>query len=458
MEESQKAQKIIIGYCIFKADLSFVQRVLSQLKEEYFDGDDKVLWKGIYRYYLKTGAVMNLTVFREIARAAKLTEARLFALEQELTACEEIVEKITDREILWFVNRLADVYKEKKFGDALAASDVKLKEKGFTHARDLMLMSMSELDDGVYEKDQDGDLKKDIDEVIREAATAQDERTRDAVDFGLAAVDDKVLGMRSGDLCLAVAYTGIGKTTLMVNVAVDVAYRQKKNVVYATTETVRKQLRRRLISCASKLPMFETPIASRSLKQGMLSEGESTTLLHIKEFLNSGSHGYLYVVQVPSNGTVAWLRGKLLQIESQMGKVDLCILDDLRNLRPPVRRKQEYEEYNDLIKEIKGLARTHAGRGVPLISPYQVNRTSYQKALENGGHYDLTALASSSEAEKTSDLIFTLWADPDTSSEVTLEFLKLRDGKGGEPVRLRLEGDFQKFTEVRESGVSDFMR
>ena len=132
MNESEKAQKIIVGYCIFKADLSFVQRVLGQLKEEYFDGDDKILWKGIYRYYLKTGAVMNLTVFREIARASKITEARLFAMEQELSVCEEMVEKITDREILWFVNRLADVYKEKKFGDALAASDVKLKEKGFT--------------------------------------------------------------------------------------------------------------------------------------------------------------------------------------------------------------------------------------------------------------------------------------------------------------------------------------
>ena len=173
----------------------------------------------------------------------------------------------------------------------------------------------------------------------------------------------------------------------------------------------------------------------------------------IKKFLTQAETGEFVIVQAPTNASLPWLRGKLLQYESAF-KLELVILDDLRNLRPEKRRSQEWEEFNDLLKGCKAIARTHAGRGVPIISPYQISRSGYKAAKESDNHrYELTALSSSSEAERTPDLVMTLWADPADITDLILRVIKQRDGATGRELRVKAEFDFQNFYELEQGRV-----
>jgi hypothetical protein len=76
------------------------------------------------------------------------------------------------------------------------------------------------------------------------------------------------------------------------------------------------------------------------------------------------------------------------------------------------------------------LAMTFAnGRGIPIVSPWQANRSGYTEAEKNGGRYKLTAMAGANEAERSADFIYYTYRD-DTlrnSREVLLGNLKARN-------------------------------
>jgi len=239
-------------------------------------------------------------------------------------------------------------------------------------------------------------------------------------------------------------------TTTCIGIAVNVAMEQKKNVVFITTETIRSQLRRRIFSRMTKLSALRPspPVSSRAMKSGELAKAEAETLVKLKEYLKSSSHGALMVAQAPTNATMSWLRGRLLQYET-MFRVDVVILDDIRNMLPYPRRQKEYEEIGQLLRDLKKIAVTHAGRGVPVISPYHISREEYKKALENKTKpYTLAGMASSSEAERLSDVIISLWQKEDVPNDIRVDILKMRDGRAGRRYEFRAEFDYQYLYEV----------
>jgi len=448
MEEWIRCQKIILGYIITSQDTKALLHALTVLRDEYFEAQYRRLWKIMRYFYVEKVAVLNLTILREFVRDQKVSEEKLYAVEMNLGECCEAAEKTTENEIYYYFGRLVALYRELTLKDTLEKAHITLASGGYEKSRDLVLQALSGLDDSVIEIAQDGDIKDEMPEVIAEVASARDNRRTGAVTLGFPMLDDEMLGVWPGDACLVAGFTEVGKTMFCVNVAVNVAFVQKKNVVFATTETVRRPLRRRIISRVSRLPVFETPISTRKMKMGDLTDEEKTTLLSMKDYFETVGHGALSVIQVPIGATLSWLRGKLLQLEAKF-HIDLVILDDLRMIRPSVKRRTEFEEFNDLFKEFKAIARTHAGKGVPIMTPYHVSRDGYRRALESPGHrYDLMGLSASAEAERTADVILALWRDEESPSELRMEILKHRDGRKGRMFKFRLELEYQYFAEI----------
>ena len=64
--------------------------------------------------------------------------------------------------------------------------------------------------------------------------------------------------------------------------------------------------------------------------------------------------------------------------------------------------------------------------GVPVVSPWQVNRTGRQDA-QRSGSYDLADLAETAQAERTADQIVAILKDPDRGG-LLLDVLKNREG------------------------------
>jgi len=337
------------------------------------------------------------------------------------------------------------------FSDLMSKGAEVVHKEGFIPARDMVLKQLSELEKTSVNYISEVELRDETEafvEAVREAKIARAQ----SVFFGLPEFDNAVMGLRDGDLCLIAGFTGVGKTAFCVNTGVNVCFKQKKNVVYITTETTVKPLTRRIYSRLSTLDLFKHPIKVSSMKSGNLSLEEIETLTKINEYMKHGNHGRFMVVQAPPRANLAWLRGRLIQYEGSF-KVDLVILDDLRNMVSAVQRRNEWEDFNDLLKGSKELARTHVGRGVPIISPYQISREG-QKNLTDARKYKLTDLSSSSEAERTPDLVISLIHPEDDPHKIFLNIMKQRDGVTGSEFELGIKYDYQLFYELVDGSTA----
>lgn len=444
-----KLQKLVIGFLFNSGKVSDLQKARTYVEGRYFTDKYGEFWRLIIAYYDKHQNMLSLPILRDLARAKKWTEQKLMEYEQLLDECQEVAQGIRDGDFTYYLDRMIDSYRQTMFSEAMSEGMDSLQKQGFLPARDLVLTKLSSIDRGGGFYASETDLRGGVDAFIKSVSEAKVQHAA-AVRFGLPKLDDVILGLRRGDFCLIAAFAGVGKTSLCVNTAVDVAFTQFKNVVYVTTETVIDGLLRRIFSRLSRLPLFDVPIPSSAMKAGKLTSEQNETLLKIKAHIKSDKPGRFKVVQAPPDASLGWLRGRLLQFESSF-RVDLVILDDLRNLKAASNRRSEWEEFNDLLKGAKALARTHAGHGVPLISPYQISREG-QKARQNSNsdRYTLMALSSSSEAERSPDVVITEIPSEDEQESMVLHVLKQRDGKTNKEVRVRAEFDFQLFEEINE--------
>jgi replicative DNA helicase len=387
-----------------------------------------------------------------------MTEEILLDLETNLSECQGLAKTIDEAGFIWHMGRLSELYRSIKFEEALVKAQDGLSQAGYEKAKQTLLKDLSGVEIGGVDMSQDGNVLDEFGDVYKEVGNAKDIRMTQAIDFGLPGLDNKLLGVRRGELLIIAAWTGAGKTSLCVNTAVYSSCVQRRNVVYVTTETIRSPLRRRIYARMSKLPVFANggyiPISSQAMKSGELTPDMKKTMDAMKGWREATDLGVLEVVQAPAYPTCAWLRGKLLQLESQY-PIDLVIMDDIRSLVPPVRRRQEYEELTLIVRDMKAIARTHANRGVPVISPHHINREAYKKMIESAGTargFDMSGLAGSSEVEKRADIIIGLWYDANQDPHsVRGDLLKVRDGQAGDLVNLGVQWEYQYFY-TQESG------
>jgi hypothetical protein len=65
-----------------------------------------------------------------------------------------------------------------------------------------------------------------------------------------------------------------------------------------------------------------------------------------------------------------------------------------------------------VIRQAKQFAMRFAhGRGIAVLSPFQANRQGMEEASKNNGRYRLTALSTANEAERSSDVVYSIWLD-----------------------------------------------
>ncbi len=117
----------------------------------------------------------------------------------------------------------------------------------------------------------------------------------------------------------------------------------------------------------------------------------------------------------------------------------LGVWDYLALLKATQKRQSEREEFNQVLRESKVFSTTFAeGRGVPLISPWQIKQSEFKEAMKNG-YYTLGALSDTSEAEKSPDQILSMLRLPEHKHEVTMQVLKMRDGDIPSPITLSVD-------------------
>jgi replicative DNA helicase len=389
------------------------------------------------------GAVMPKQFLEDLLRDRGAVAGVKEQLSELYDACATM--EVDDAEFIWSVTQLREIAAEKATGEALATSMQILREgvevapgqieKGHEAARLAIMENFQAIDRELRLQDApEGDLRDETSDLILDYSERKREREAGSargVELGIVDLDRRIGGMQPGELILAAGYSSDGKTTLCVQAAWSAAVEQGKNVVFFTTETLRAQVRRKILARHSKLPQFNLPagLNTKDLKMGTLSEEEEATLPNVvRDLTKNPAYGRIYIAQVPRAANLSSLELRLARIKRQLGKIDLVIVDYLALFKATQRRQTQREELSEIMKEAKLLA---VANEVPLMSPWQVSREA-RKEAESSGHYSSRALSETAEATNTADLILSLLAPPDNSdrhADVTMQILKARDGE-----------------------------
>jgi replicative DNA helicase len=299
--------------------------------------------------------------------------------------------------------------------------------KGYPGMRKLLFECIHDLDRLIAENSPEGSVNYETDEILDEYKNLKE--NDNYVLTGFKDIDKCTGGLYPGELWLWVGYAAEGKTFSCINIGYHVAYNQKKNVLFLTNETVRSVVRRRLISRHAR-QLTGAGIDLTDWKKGELNEGYyeklQNTLKDMEERKNE--YGIFHILQLPANADTDFVAAALTRCQA-LFNVDLCILDSIHLLKPKKSRQSEYSELGDMLIDIKKIILSHNnGRGVPLISPWHTNRSSWETAKEKGV-YTKSSLAKSGEAERSADVIVTILLEDFSDIQLRCSIIKSRDGE-----------------------------
>ncbi len=215
---------------------------------------------------------------------------------------------------------------------------------------------------GIRSAESAGDFKRLrdlLDQFLEDPGESQDGMLVQAVRTGFMDLDALLGGFKRGDLVVVAARTGVGKSSLLLNFARNVAVGQRGTVAFFALEMSGEQLAMRLLSA-------EADVDSTRLRLGMHTEAEEARIMHAIGALAEAN----VFIDDSAVLTVPEVRAKARRLQSEYG-LDLVIVDYLQLLHGAGRSDTRANEIGAITRSLKELARELS---VPVIAAAQLSR------------------------------------------------------------------------------------
>lgn len=172
-------------------------------------------------------------------------------------------------------------------------------------------------------------------------------------------LDRVTCGLQEGELIILAARPSMGKTSLALNIAENVALRSKLPVAIFSLEMAKEQLVQRMI-CS------QAGVNAQRIRLGTLSQEDWDRLQNACERLFKAP----IFIDDATDLSVLELRGKCRRLQAEHG-LGLVIIDYLQLMRSPRRSENRNQEIAEIARGLKALARD---LNVPVIALSQLSR------------------------------------------------------------------------------------
>lgn len=255
------------------------------------------------------------------------------------------------------------------------------------------------------------------------------------VPTGFHNIDKLLGGLQKSDLIIVAARPGMGKTSLMLSIALNAARKYNQRVAIFSLEMSAEQLVQRLISS-------ETGIDSQRLRIGNLRDDEWPIFTQATGAL---SETMIFIDDTPSISSMQ-VRTKARRLYAEYG-LDLLIIDYLQLMQSDRRSENRVQEISFLSRSLKGLARE---LNIPVMVASQLSRAVEQR---NDKHPMLSDLRESGSIEQDADIVAFIYREdyysPESEQANIAEVIvsKHRNGPTG-MVPLFFKKELAQFTEI----------
>ena len=250
---------------------------------------------------------------------------------------------------------------------------------------------------------------------------------------GLSAIDQKITGLNKSDLILLAARPGMGKTSLALNVALNVA-REGKTVAVFSLEMSREQLATRLLSS-------EALVENNRLRTGLLRETDWEKIAGAATVLNRLD------ILIDDNPllSVADMNAKCRRLEG----LGLVVVDYLQLMTSAGGNSRGGENRQQVVSDMSRMLKIMAKElNVPVICLSQLSRANEKR---DDKRPQLSDLRESGAIEQDADIVMFLYRDDyyneDSEKHNIAECIvaKNRHGETGK-VELRWMPEYTQFS------------
>jgi replicative DNA helicase len=254
---------------------------------------------------------------------------------------------------------------------------------------------------------------------------------------GFKDLDRLTSGLQNSDLILVAARPSMGKTAFTLNIASNVAIREKKAVAFFSLEMSKEQLVQRML-CA------EASIDSQKLRIGELEDDDWTKLINAADRLS----GAPIFIDDTAGISVLEMRSKARRLKVEHD-LSLIIIDYLQLMQGSGGKGGEnrQQEISEISRSLKGLARE---LGVPVIALSQLSRSVESRQVKKPM---LSDLRESGSLEQDADIVAFLYREdyynPDTENKNITEIIVAKHRNGPvDSVQLFFHKQFTRFADL----------
>ncbi|PIP22725.1 MAG: replicative DNA helicase [Candidatus Nealsonbacteria bacterium CG_4_8_14_3_um_filter_39_7] len=262
------------------------------------------------------------------------------------------------------------------------------------------------------------------------------------VSTGFKGLDNILAGLQKSDFIILAARPSIGKSGLAVNMALNVALKEKKPVGIFSLEMSKDQIVDRLISSISGIDLWK-------LRTGRLSaEGEENDFTKIQNALSILSEVPIYIDDA-SSSNILQMRAMARRLQAEKG-LSLLIIDYLQLMEPMHPTANSVQQVSEISRALKGLARE---LNIPVMALSQLSRAVEQRSPQVPR---LSDLRESGSLEQDADVVLFIYREdryrPETSRKGIADIIiaKHRNGPVGK-VELFFDERFVSFRDLEKS-------
>jgi replicative DNA helicase len=251
---------------------------------------------------------------------------------------------------------------------------------------------------------------------------------------GFRDFDNKTGGLRGGDLVIIAGRPSMGKTTLAINMAENVALDSttRGSVLVFSMEMPSEQLMTRMLSSVGGVPLHDIRSGRISDEDWIRITGATSQLAEARIFIDESA-----------GLTPTELRARARRVKREHG-LDMVVVDYLQLMQVSGTKENRATEISEISRGLKALAKE---LNVPVIALSQLNRSVEQRESKKPVMSDLRE---SGAIEQDADMILFIYReevynkDTPRKGEADIDLAKHRNGETGY-FHLTFQGKYTRF-------------
>jgi replicative DNA helicase len=214
---------------------------------------------------------------------------------------------------------------------------------------------------------------------------------------GFPALDNILAGLQKSDLILLASRPAMGKSSLALNIAANIAIEEKVPVGIFSLEMSMDQVVDRLIAAQAGVDLWR-------LRTGRLSDkGDDNDFIRIQQALGMLAEAPLFIDDSPSP-TVLQMRAMARRLQAEHG-LGLIIIDYLQLVQPRNPSESTVRQVTEISRSLKALARE---LNVPILALSQLSRAVEQRSPQIPR---LADLRESGSLEQDADVVLFIYRE-----------------------------------------------